>query len=251
MHNKMNKYARSRNGALGQSVGTTIHQGLSVVPVVGPYIGGADSIGTLVGLMSSSSDKALNRADRSVGVNVVPGAAGYRAAKRRKRLSRDLGGSPGRAWGEILGPWVAPSLLALAGGITGGFYGQTPQQKAMNALIGMGIGSSVGGVGNLAAAITAAGTKTRDRQAQKKYQQSLGQGVMNWLVPGVGQYNKWKSRGHMIRGKGYRDQQDFQTPQETEDNKKTDDKQVTKQASWQSINRIKHAYKSYYKHLGL
>ena len=27
--------------------------------------------------------------------------------------------------------------------------------------------SSVGGVGNLAAAITAAGTKTRDRQAQK------------------------------------------------------------------------------------
>lgn len=24
-----------------------------------------------------------------------------------------------------------------------------------------------------------------------------------------------------------------------------------KQASWQSINRIKHAYKAYYKHLGL
>lgn len=154
----MNKYARSRNGALGQSVGTTIHQGLSGVPVIGPYIGATDSIGTLVG-----------------------------------------------------------------GGL--------------------------GGAANLAAAITAAGTKTRDREAQKKYQQSRGQGVMNWLIPGMGQYNKWKSRGHMIRGEGYRDQEDFEKPQQTQDTKKKDkNKQVTKQAN---IKRIKRAYKSYYKQISL
>lgn len=245
----MNKYARSRNGALGQSVGTTIHQGLSGVPIIGPYIGATDSIGTLVGLMSSSSDKALNRADKSVGVNVIPGAAGFRAARRRKRLSRDLGGSPGRAWGETFGPWVAPTILALAGGITGGFFGQTPQQKAHNIILGTSMGGGLGGAANLVAAITAAGTKTRDRDAQKKYQQSRGQGVMNWLIPGMGQYNKWKSRGHMIRGEGYRDQEDFEKPQQTQDTKKkAENKQVTKQAS---IKRIKQAYKSYYKQLSL
>lgn len=248
----MYKYAKSRNGALGQSVGTTIHQGLAGVPVVGPYIGATDSIGTLIGLMSSSSsDKALNRYDRTVGVDVIPGAAGFRAARRRKRLSRDLGGSPGRAWGQILGPWLAPSLLAIAGSVTGGFFGDTPEQKAKNAIIGMGVGSGVGALGNLTGAITAASTKTRDREAQKKYQQSRGQGVMNWLLPGVGQYNKWKSRGHMIRGKGYRDQEDFQKSQEateTKKQKKTEDKQVTKQASLQAI---KNAYRSYYKRLVL
>lgn len=71
------------------------------------------------------------------------------------------------------------------------------------------------------------------------------------LGQSVGQYNKWKSRGHMIRGKGYRDQEDFQKSQEaTETNKqkKTEDKQVTKQASLQAI---KNAYRSYYNRLVL
>lgn len=30
------------------------------------------------------------------------------------------------------------------------------------------------------------------------------------LIPGVASYNKWKSRGHMTRGEGYRTAQDRQ-----------------------------------------
>lgn len=207
----MYKYAKSRNGALGQSVGSSLYQGAAAIPGVGPFIAAPDTLMGTIGLMTgSASDKALDRYDRTVGVDVVPGVSSFRAARRRKRLSKDLGGSAFRPWGETFGGLTSAALLLIAGGLVGSQIGDTKQQRGRNATKGMLIGGGTALASPVIGALTAAATRTRDRQAQQKYEKSVGRGAANWFLPGFASYNKWKSRGHMIRGQGYRTDQDLQ-----------------------------------------
>lgn len=193
-------FKRAANqGASAQAWSSGVHEGLGqVVPVAGPAIAGADALGSTIGLMTgSASDKALERYDKTPAVDIVPGVAGFRSARRRKRLSKDLGGSAGRSWGQQFGPGTAALLLALIGGTIGSFAAE-PAKKIQGFGKGALVGGSVAGSATLAGALAAALTKTRTKEEQEAYQKDRNKGQANWLIPGVGTYNKWKSRGYLM-----------------------------------------------------
>lgn len=195
-----------RAGAKGELASNLAQAGLAQIPTVVTQIPGViNGAGSIVGAFSSPATEAEESkwdAGDSEVAGLLPGVAGYRMARRRKRqLKADEGGTP-HYWSQAFGPLsallIASGLGALGGGVVGG--ATNGFKNDTNALIGAGIGAGVGAGGaalsELGALIAAAIKRRRSKEEQKAYANSST--ASEWLVPGVATYNAWKTMGRVI-----------------------------------------------------
>lgn len=176
-----------------------------------PYIGGAgNAIGGAAGSMDTpSSEKEEKEWDENPAYGLGTGA--YRANRRLKRqLINDKGRAP-HYISQSFG--TGTSLLAsiLAGGIGGaaiggglgaglGFDGNRVRSAGIGAGMGATTGGMIGGglglLATLGAGPLAAMTKRRTKEEQKAYANSPA--LKEYLIPGLAQYNMWKSVGRAV-----------------------------------------------------
>jgi hypothetical protein len=101
--------------------------------------------------------------------------------------------------GGIPAALLATGVGALGGGIIGAAtnnFANDDRPALAGATIGAGIGAGAAGVAELVAMIAAAARKRRTKEEQKAYANTGT--AKEWLVPGVGTYNYFKSIGRAI-----------------------------------------------------
>lgn len=175
-----------------------------------PYIGGAgNAIGGTAGSVDTPASEEEEKAwDKNPNYGLGVGA--YRANRRLKRqLVNDKGRAPHYfSQGFGTGTSLLASILAggLGGAALGGGLGTIVNRAdpADGFLAGSGAGAAIGagtlgGLGLLAtigAGPLAAMTKRRTKAEQKAYANSPT--TKEYLIPGLGQYNMWKSYGRAV-----------------------------------------------------
>ena len=176
-----------------------------------PYIGGAgNAIGGAAGSMDTpASEKEEKEWDENPAYGLGTGA--YRANRRLKRqLLNDAGRAP-HYISQSFGPGTSLLASLLAGGLGGavigggvgaglGFDGNRVRSAGIGAGMGAATGGIVGGglglLATLGAGPLAALTKRRTKEEQKAYANSPT--LKEYLVPGLAQYNTWKSVGRAV-----------------------------------------------------
>ena len=171
-----------------------------------------NAIGGIAGMVGDpASEEEEARYDKTPGRSFFPGVGANRAMKRHKRqLVNDKGETP-HFWSQSFGPATSTLLAGLAGaglgaGVGGGlgaalgFDGSRTRSAGigagMGAVTGAMTGLSTAGIAGLVAAIKAAVDRRRTKEEQKAYANSPT--TKEWLIPGVGAYNSWKSLGRTI-----------------------------------------------------
>lgn len=171
-----------------------------------PYgIGPLATAGGLAGgVIADPTEKDIK--ERSPFQALIPGAGAYNQTSIAKAVDKKHGGK-GKYLHEMFGP--AGNLAALAGGgaalgaAIGSRYPVGDAQPGYErsggilrgGLLGGAAGASLWAVANLAAMIAAGATPTRSSEEQAEVDQK-GSRAADWLVPGVGGYNKLKRLGH-------------------------------------------------------
>jgi len=188
-----NKNAGLSSEILGQSL--TSHM---------PYVGGIANIGGAItaGFTDTRTKKEQKEASKEIGENYIPSRGIYNFFKRTGRGvadSEEAGGEYANANNltEYLtpAPLVSGGVGAILGGTIGREIGGIEYGKAdKGELIGAGLGAVSGIVlPVMAAGVLALMSKTRTVKDQAKKDKSYNLGSL--LIPGVGEYNKWKRLG--------------------------------------------------------
>lgn len=171
-----------------------------------PWVNTANSAGGFVGMFSNpSTEKEEEEWDDKNLQNLIPGVGLYRSNRRMKRqLKSDKGGTP-HYWSQGFGGLTA-ALLAAAAGAAGGagagagvghLSGRGAGEGAgIGALAGATTGLGTATIASIVAAIKAAVDRRRTKEEQKAYANSPT--TKEWLLPGVGTYNAYKTLGRVI-----------------------------------------------------
>lgn len=171
-----------------------------------PYISHANTIGGLAGLFSRpSTEKEEAKWDEQNAYNLIPGVGSYRLNRRMKRQLLDDKGNTPHYWSQGFGG-LTSALLAGAAGAAGGAgigagVGKATGAGAGNgagvgALAGGAAGLGAAGIASIVGAIKAAVDRRRTKEEQKAYANSST--AKEYLLPGVGTYNAWKTVGRAI-----------------------------------------------------
>lgn len=221
-------------------VASTIGYGL--IPKIGPVV---NAVGGGMGVADTApTEKKEEEWDENPEMSLLPGVGAYRMQRRMKRqLVNDEGDAP-HFISQRFGTGTSLLLAALAGaGLGGGatalgeaakgsFSATSPWWQRMQARENIGNGASIGALGGgalaLLAMLTGAGaaavTKRRTQEEQKAYANSGT--AKEWLIPGVGTYNQWKTIGRSIGDSNERKKK----KKESEAEKETKTASVEKQA---------------------
>ena len=166
--------------------------------------------GGIVGAFSPAASEAEEKKWDEGGeelLGLVPGVNAYRLNRRIKRQTKDDKGGNAHFWSQRFGglsaALLAMAALGVAGGAIGGGIGAAVNGKeglGVGLAGGAGIGAALGGTGALlsevGASIAAGVNPRRTKKEQRDYANSGT--AKEWLIPGVGQYNMWKSLGRAI-----------------------------------------------------
>lgn len=186
----MNKKA----GVVADFIGSNVS---SLIPVVGQV---AAPIGVAAGTVGDKSTEGEIRMNESPESSFLPGVGASRIIRRLRRQNtiKDRGTSP-RALSSSVGPFTSTMLLAAAGGLLGLIApADSNRDRTDHALRGLVGGAAVGGVGNFLGHIAAGVTDTRTPEEQQEAAASMEGRIADYLVPGVGNYNFWKSLGRSL-----------------------------------------------------
>ena len=216
-----------------------------------PYIGGAgNAIGGGAGSVDTPASEEEEK-DWDKNPDYGLGVGAYRANRRLKRqLVNDKGRAPHYfSQGFGTGTSLLASILAggLGGAAIGGGLGAAINREdpADGILAGSGAGAAIGagtlgGLGLLAtigAGPLAAMTKRRTKAEQKAYANSPT--AKEYLIPGLGQYNMWKSYGRAVGDSEERELKDkydaFVASKKPADKKEKEDKDPEKKTA--SVNK--------------
>ena len=166
-----------------------------------PYVALPSHIGTMAGMLGSPATEEEEREwDRNRGYSYIPGVGSYRFQRRLKRLLTNKEGKTPHFWSQPLG--IASSLLLaslVGGGVGAGIGGGIKRNRngaIGGAMIGAATGMGVGVTAPIIGAIKAAIDKRRSKEEQKAYANSST--ASEWLIPGVGVYNAFKTVGRSI-----------------------------------------------------
>lgn len=196
---------RKRAGLVQDYVGGTLSGGLAGA------LTGIGSLATPAGIIhgmtsNASTERELNEMNDKPGRSWIPGVGYSRIFRKRTGLSKKYGQGNTNMASEALGPYT--SLLASTG-IGGALGAGIGAATYKGALTGLGIGAAAGGglalLAHLVGTGAAALTSTRTDVEQGAYERS-NPAAANFLVPGVGIYNKWKSNGRILA-----DEKEYQT----------------------------------------
>lgn len=166
-----------------------------------PYVSFPASLGGLYGMFSDPASKEdEDKWNKDRGLSYVPGVGNYRYVRRHKKQLVDDEGKTPHFWSQSFGPLTSALLLAGAGAATGGglvkLTGGGNRDAGLGALGGAAVGAAGAGLTGLAAAIKAAVDRRRTEEEQKEYTNSPT--TKEWLLPGVGTYNAWKTTGRVL-----------------------------------------------------
>lgn len=171
-----------------------------------PYVNNVNTIGGLSGLLSKpSTEEEEAKWDEQNAYNLIPGVGSYRLNRRMKRqLKSDKGGTP-HYWSQGFGGLTSALLLAAAGAAGGAGIGAglgkatgtgVGEGAGIGALAGGATGLGAAGIASIVGALRAAVDRRRTKEEQKAYANSPT--TKEWLLPGVGAYNAWKTVGRSI-----------------------------------------------------
>lgn len=172
--------ARAMQKVAADNTGDTI---ASIVPA--SITGGFDQpLGSLMGYIGAPKTRAERdkmNTENTWRSALLPGVAGYRRTARRRSIASELAGGKGYAK-PLSESWLAQitnkAIPAAA--------------AAVNPVIGGALAAIPEAIAPLAAMVT----KTRSKEEQQAYERSKGSTIANYLIPGVAQYNMWKSMGY-------------------------------------------------------
>lgn len=205
---------RKRAGFVQDYIGGTLSGELAGVLTGG--IGRlANTAGTIHGIASKApSERELNEMNDNPGMSWIPGVGYSRLIRKRTGLSKKYGQGKTNMTSETFGPYTAFLASAGVGGALGAGIGAVASRVNGSrvddgAVMGLGIGAASGAglalLANLVATGAAAVTSTRTDAEQGAYERS-NPTAANFLVPGVGVYNAWKSTGRILA-----DEKEYQT----------------------------------------
>jgi len=196
---------RKRAGLVQDHVGASITGGLAGAIVPGGAL--VNNIGAIHGMVSDvPSEDGLKEMRDNPGRSWIPGVGASRIMRKRTGLSRKYGQGKTNMVSEQFGPWTSLLASAGVGGALGAGIGALASEVAgvrgnKGALAGLGIGVASGAglalLADLVAMGAAATTPTRTDAEQEAYERSKPTAA-NFLVPGVGTYNRWKSYGRIL-----------------------------------------------------
>ena len=142
------------------------------------------NLGALIGLCADpAKEDHLNKTMGEVKNLFIPGVGGYRLARRRTGEAKKLGADKTKAVSELLGG----ATSGIPRNVLAGLASQVHPIAGVGALA----------LPSVAAAIAALATKTRTEEEQKDYEHSTAQTILNYLLPGMAEYNMFKSIGYM------------------------------------------------------
>ena len=184
----------------------------------------ANDTGTLLGLFGGSAPTLEEVAKQENDYyGYIPGNAARRLMLRRRMVNRELKGKPSVIYGEHFGRNTSTLLATLGlaglGSLVGSRYGNTAEERRF----GAGAGGILGGIGGLLGSAIGHGigfasaglTRPRSNKEQQEYERTGS--WANWLVPGAGIYNEYKSLGVSNRMvKEYLEKQQKKKDNETE-----------------------------------
>lgn len=196
---RLNKQAMQKKaGPIGETVASLAYTGV-------PYLSAVNDVGGIAGMVSDpATEKEEAEWDKKDLHNLLPAVGMYRINRRLKRqLKSDKGGTP-HYWSQGLGGITASLLAAGAGAGIGAGVGALGGSQSGRTADGAGFGAGIGALGglsaaavaNLVGAIKAAVDRRRTKEEQKAYANSPT--TKEWLLPGVGAYNSWKTVGRSI-----------------------------------------------------
>ena len=190
----------ARGGGIGND---TIGAGLWS----GGTLGLSSLFGKLHGIAKGpASDEELEEMDEHPGRSWAPGVGASRQARKtlttakasknpRTLVASELFGSltsaaPVMAAATLIGAALAPKRYFRMGDGSIGAYKNTRAGAATGAMVGAGAIAAA----HMLAAILAKTKKRRTTMEQDKLDRESGIGLKNWLIPGVGMYNRLKRK---------------------------------------------------------
>lgn len=169
------------------------------IPVVGPIIGAAGTVGGVIGAASDKpKEEDIKKMNEQKHMSLIPGVANHRLAQRRAKQ----GATTVKNISQQVGWSTSTLLVALASAIAGGAMEATnpdPLGSVAGALKGFAIGGSASLLAHGAGTLAAGLTQTRNKRQQQQYDKSSGSTLANFLIPGYAGYNKYKSYGRLIK----------------------------------------------------
>jgi outer membrane lipoprotein SlyB len=174
-----------------------------------PYVNVANPVGTVAGLLEEPSGRkaldSMNKDKEGEWKSFIPGVGAYRKVKRLTNVHKAFGSESPRkkTINQMLGPSTQAVLMMLGGGLIGGYVGSKYADKsdpweqrgasAGGFMAGAMAGLGTAGLINLTTAVAAAITDTRtDKEQEDATNQSS---IKNYLVPGYGVYDYYKTLG--------------------------------------------------------
>lgn len=175
-----------------------------------PYVNVANPVGTVAGLLEDPDGRkslnSMNKDKEGEWKSFIPGVGAYRKVKRLANVHKAFGSDSPRkkAIHQMLGPSTQAVLMMLGGGLIGGYVGSkyadrsNPFERRDDAAVGGFMAGAMAGLGtsgliNLTTALAAAITDTRtDKEQEEATNQSS---IKNYLVPGYGVYDYYKTLG--------------------------------------------------------
>ena len=199
MGSVLNKSASSYVDSLGEIITSSI-----------PYVNVGNTIGAVAGYLEEPTGRkeleGLNKANtKNKSYSLIPGIGAYRNVKRITNTHKAYGAKSSRAKAihQAIGPATQVLLSSLIGagigGVVGGVFGDNIGVGKVTGIaggagIGMSAGAAIGAGSQLVGALAAALTRTRTAEEQRKA--STQGSARNYLIPGYGTYDHFKTLGH-------------------------------------------------------
>lgn len=203
----------------------------------------ANDTGTLLGIFGGSAPTLEEVAKQENDYyGYIPGNAARRLMLRRRMVNRELKGNPSVIYGEHFGRNTSTLLATLGLAGLGALIGSQTGNNSDERRFGAGVGGILGGVGGLLGSAIGHGigfasaglTRPRSNKEQQEYERTGS--WANWLVPGAGIYNEYKSLGVSNRMvKEYLEKQQKKKDKETEKDADMIKKSFNKTATPESI----------------
>ena len=198
----LQKQAGATADVIGSIVGglPTMLIGNSIAPGAGRVLGTAVGRGAgLIGAANPASPEDVKKFNDTPALSFIPGVGYYRISQRVQGTAKKYGDKAprARALSTELGPVTSTLLSTLIGsgiGATTSLITGEPKDIIRGGIAGGLTGATAASIANLIGALSAGITPRRTDKEQKDSGR-VSQKVMNYLVPGVATYDKFKTLG--------------------------------------------------------
>jgi len=157
-------------------------------------LGLSSLIGRLHGIVKGpATTEELDEMDEHPGRSWAPGVGDSRQVRKTLATARASKNPRTLVAGELFGPLTSSAPVMAAATLIGAAMA-SPQQRGAGAAKGAMVGAGIVSAAHMLAAILAKIKKRRTPTEQAMNDSEAGIGRKNWLIPGVGLYNRLKRK---------------------------------------------------------